>query len=422
MLHNKNALNLINKYQSSNDESENAAINANSAEKTRINVSAEFDISNFRNIKNQSLKITSDLCFVSGANASGKTSFLEAIYFLAFGKSFRCSNSRKIIHFDAEEFVVHAKLTQSCSSLAAIQQSHNNYENSHSLGLLKNKAGEMQLRVNNNNVTSIVALAKHFPVQLLNNDSYLLLEGEPAFRRKFLDWILFHVEPEFMDVWQSFKRVLMQRNAILKMGLVGQELDAALGFWDREFCRYAMLMQSYRINVVALLQAKLDYLLQDSVWGFDLASIEGFNFILKYRTNFNSAEELLSALLSARDTDVKAKTTTVGPHRDDINIGANGAPVKFLLSRGQTKLLVFALNIARELLLRDATNSKSIFLIDDLRAEFDAKAFNLVLELLSTLNIKSIVTGVEPLGVELASKFNAQMFHVERGVFRELEL
>ena len=143
--------------------------------------------SQFRNLTAVSLPAHTRFNLIVGMNGSGKTSLLEAIYYLAHGRSFRTSRAQRLVQHDAEAFTLHAKVN-------AAQQSH-------SLGLQRNKQGEVTLRLNGANVNRLAEFAQLLPVQLITPDSFRLFFGGPKERRQFFDMGLFHVEPAFFDSW-----------------------------------------------------------------------------------------------------------------------------------------------------------------------------------------------------------------------------
>src|SRR5690606_17411882 len=132
---------------------------------------------------------------------SGKTSFLEAVYLLGMGRSFRSARAAPLINHEMERLVVHGDIVGSGGQ-------------HHSLGFLRGKSGEQQARIDRKPVASLVEMARELPLQLLDSDSFSLVDGGPKIRRQFMDWGVFHVKPSFLGWWRRAQRALRQRNSL----------------------------------------------------------------------------------------------------------------------------------------------------------------------------------------------------------------
>lgn len=157
-------------------------------------------IKDFRNIENADLALSPALTAV-GANGSGKTSVLEAIYTLGHGRAFRSCSGRVIRH-EQEAFVLHGRLQSE--------------ERETSIGLTKDKQGDSKVRIDGTDGHKIAELAHLMPMQLITPEGFTLLNGGPKYRRAFLDWGCFHNEAGFFTARSNLKRLLKQRNAALR--------------------------------------------------------------------------------------------------------------------------------------------------------------------------------------------------------------
>jgi len=164
-------------------------------------------ISNLRNLHSIHLDLHPHFNIICGENGSGKTSLLEAIHLLSTGRSFRAKQAKQIIRFGQKACLVAGAVSSMSDTGRATR-----------IGVERLLSGGIKIRVAEQDCTSIAELAKNLPLQLINSESYCLLEASPQYRRQFLDWILFHVEQSFFPVWQRFKRALQQRNAALRAG------------------------------------------------------------------------------------------------------------------------------------------------------------------------------------------------------------
>lgn len=164
-------------------------------------------------------------------------------------------------------------------------------------------------------------------MQLINPDSFRLLEGAPKIRRQFLDWGVFHVEPRFMAAWQRLQKALRQRNSWLRHGTLDAASQAA---WDRELCLASAEIDEYRRNYIKALKPVFERTLSE------LVELDGLT--LSYYRGWDKDRELNEVLASSLHRDQQMGHTQAGPQRADLRlrIGANNAAD--ILSRGQQNL------------------------------------------------------------------------------------
>lgn len=350
-------------------------------------------IQHFRNLTTINLTPSPYFNLIYGANGSGKTSLLEAIYFLSMGRSFRSHLANRIIQYESEGFSVFANVQATNGTSLTI-------------GLERLRQGKLRIKVGNEIVASAAELTKTLPVQLINPDSYQLLNEGPRYRREFLDWGVFHVEPRFFSLWQRFQRALKQRNAALQQNVPFVEVEA----WNSEFVmvgeELAQLREHYIQQLIPTIVATLAKLIN-----FDKLSVD-------YYRGWDEQRSLREVLARAYNRDKVLGYTQFGPQRADITVRINGIPAHDVLSRGEQKLLISALRLAQGILLAELTGKKCIYLLDDLAAELDSRRRQVVAELLAGLNAQVFITAVDDVASDLNKSLDAKMFHVEHGVIR----
>ena len=175
-----------------------------------------FTAENFRCLSSVALDLDPHYNLIFGANASGKTSLLEALSYLGRGKSFRGAATSDLIRHGEKEFVLFGRV-----DVAGRQAS---------VGA-RNSSDGLEIRVDGESDGGAAALASVLPLQVIDPDVHNLISGGPDQRRRYLDWIAFHVEHDFLSLWRRFRRVLKQRNAALRSGNPG----GAITGWDAEF-------------------------------------------------------------------------------------------------------------------------------------------------------------------------------------------
>ncbi len=191
-------------------------------------------VTDFRCLQSAALDLDSRFTLISGANASGKTSLLEAIYVLGRGRSFRTRRLEHLIRRGSERFVVFGEVDAFGRRL--------------SLGV-EGSAGGVRAQLGGAKASSLAELAPLLPVQIIDPEIHRLIEEGPSRRRRFLDWGVFHVEPRFVDDWQRFQQALKQRNAALKSRQARQVITA----WDGDVVRYGESLSMARSRYVELL-------------------------------------------------------------------------------------------------------------------------------------------------------------------------
>ena len=344
------------------------------------------DISNLRNIEKASMEAHPDLNVIVGPNGSGKTSFLEAIYILGRGRSFRASTSKKVIKEDKSSLTIVAKIGE---------------KNIHTLGLQITGKG-FRAKRDGEYVKKTSELALTLPLLLISPDADKLIQGSPRQRRRFLDWGLFHVEHEYLSYWKKYNRVLIQRNTLLKKGGLNN-----IETWNRQLLSIGGTLTQYRLVYTTALRELFQR--YSNVLTNELA------LDLKYQPGWGGDETFESSLLKSIDRDIKTGYTQKGPHRADIGITSAGRKADNYLSGGQQKLAACALILAQAKLLSEKLKHRGLLLVDDLPAELDARHRKQFLHLLSNINSQIFITTTD-LGLLTLESFSGyNVFHVEHG-------
>lgn len=356
---------------------------------------AQLQLTEFRNIHSASLHFSPSINLICGENGSGKTSVLEAIYLLAHGRSFRTTKAQKMIRNQHPYLVLHGKVNWSLQLL--------------SVGMQRDRAGDWQLKLNGDKVTRIADIASLLPVQLITPESFRLFFGGPKERRQFFDLGLFHVEPSFYELWVLFNKVLKQRNALLKSK---QPYSESYRFWDQQLADAAIAIQKLRQSYVSQLNAMLKPLLQPIA---ALAEVE-LELVPGWLCKQVDALELLTQLQENFHSDVKVGYTQLGPQKADLRIKIAGEYVDEFLSRGQLKVLLFALKVAQSNLIFSSGHKQPLLLIDDLASELDDQSKRYIFSFLHHINSQVFITAIEAAQVlPHISDTEVGLFHVEHG-------
>jgi DNA replication and repair protein RecF len=317
-------------------------------------------------LQSAALEFDRRFTLISGPNASGKTSLLEAIYVLGRGRSFRTRRLEHLIRHDAERFVVFGEVEGGDRHIP--------------MGV-EGSASGMRAQIAGEKAPSLADLAVVLPVQIIDPEIHRLIEEGPNRRRRFLDWgvfQLFHVK-QFVAHWQRYHQVVKQRNAALRSG---QPL-AVVGAWDGDLVRYGGLVTEARSEYVALLAEQAQIVVRNLL---------GMELEINYRPGWPKDQTFAESLAHSRSHDVAIGVTQMGPHRADLRIRLNGMAVKDRISRGQQKLLAAALLMAQLKLFPQDGSVQPCLLLDDPAAELDDDRLTGLIREVSAHSVQLVVT------------------------------
>jgi DNA replication and repair protein RecF len=352
------------------------------------------EIRDFRNIIHARLETTADINLIVGPNAAGKTSVLEAIYYLGRVRSFRTGNPRELIRSGCAHFQLFGSVEREAGG-------------THPVGVQRTSR-ELTVRIAGQPAAGLAELARAVPVLLLNSDTHHLVDAGPQHRRRFLDWGVFQMEPAFLPLWRRYRRALSNRNAALRQGHSSKLIDA----WTPELTDTAQRIDGLRARFLAALGEALEPLIRLVLPEYEIA--------LDYRRGWAESEALDSVLEAGLTQDRQAGYTRAGPHTADLRIRSDGARAAARVSRGQQKALVAALMFAQVGLYRLHRGRNCLLLVDDLPAELDAQRRRRLLAALASLPVQVFVTAIEPEGLDLAAWSASRAFEIEAGQVREV--
>lgn len=402
-------------------------------------------VSHLRNLSEVSIKPTA--CnVVIGVNGSGKTSLLEAIFLLSRGKSFRHSQPKRYIQHHNPAVTVHAILADGTT-----------------LAIQKQTDASTILRLNQTTVYNQSILTEQLPTLLIDPSTMDMLEQGSASRRQLLDWLVFHMKQSFHPQWVAYQRLLKQRNSLLKQSKNLSRVQLAeLKSWDKGLSNHAALINHYRQQVFDHWQPyfarSISQLLPAYADQLSLSYHPGYDTSIAFETQL---DERLSQ-------DLQLGYTRIGSHRADIHVhwrsennshlikediktesevetsvkpnDSNKRPIlkeqaANVLSRGEKKLLITALRVSQlPLLLNDkhtaavidslgngdfdsALTVTPVVLLDDITAELDARALDILLATLATLPCQVFITSLTTDIIPLVDKYwkQSSLFHVKQG-------
>ena len=342
-------------------------------------------VRNVRNLSNLRIDPGPQLNIITGPNGSGKTALLEAIHFLGRCRSFRTSGVNRIIRYRQKELVVSAglRLPDRSQVITGVQRTRTT----------------ISIRYDNRTVPRVSEQAAQIPVITITPDSHRLVSGSPVYRRRWLDWAMFHVKPDYIDTWRDYHKALKNRNSLLRKNSVEQ-----LGTWERAMAQAAEKINSLRDAFISELAEELVH--SAGQLEIPLAAPE-------YERGWQPGVGLEQYLAQQRKGDLERGMTRHGIHRSDIAIREEGRDIGLIYSRGQVKLYIIALALAQDSVFRRRTGRNPVILVDDLPAELDDASQRRVIEALAQRGGQVFITATG--GIPTGAREQQAMFHVEQG-------
>ncbi len=356
---------------------------------TRLQVSA------LRRLVQVELRPGPGLNLITGDNGAGKTSLLEALHLLAYGRSFRGRVRDGLIRTGSEAVEVFAEWREDPSGR-------------HRRAGLRHAGQRWEGRLDGEPVAQLGDLCAALAVVTFEPGSHVLVTGGGEPRRRLVDWGLFHVEPDFLPLWRRYARALKQRNALLKARVRDRQLDA----WDHELAEAGEPLTRHRQAYLESLEPRLQAMANELAPALGQAR-------LQFQPGWSrDTLSLADALLVARDRDLGYGFTSVGPHRADWRIDYAAHPGREALSRGQAKLSALSVLLAQAEAHAAVCGEWPLVALDDLASELDRRHQQRVLARLVASGAQVFITGTErPAAVsDLAAPI--ALFHVEHGELR----
>ncbi|MCP5141107.1 MAG: DNA replication/repair protein RecF [Gammaproteobacteria bacterium] len=349
----------------------------------------------FRNLAPFEIELDPGINLFHGDNGAGKTSLLEAVFFLSRARSFRTSRFDRVRQRGSDSLSVFGTVVHDNGTRVA-------------LGLRK-LGRDTEIRVAAKPARRVSELARQLPVMAIGAESHRLLEDGPELRRRFLDWAVFHMEHPALVAWRAYEHALAQRNAAIRL----RQREPNIRLWHSALGEHGTQISNARMAVLSHVAP---------IFGEVCARLlPDIALSLEYRSGLASGySELAACLDDSVGADLSRGYTQYGPHRAEIIVRHGKRDVRETLSRGQQKLVVSALLIAQALTLERETGKRSVLLYDDLPAELDAVKRAALFNLIQAYNGQVLMTAIDPAMLPNAAAHQARVFHVEQGRIRQV--
>jgi DNA replication and repair protein RecF len=310
------------------------------------------ELIDFRNYETGSFELHSGTTLVIGDNGQGKTNLAEALAFLATLTSFRAAPTDALIRAGATTAVIRATVRHDDGRETLIE-------------IELAAVGRNRVQVNRQKLGRVRDLLGAVRVTVFSPDDLVLVKGSPGDRRRFLDDTLVALATKYDSIRLEIDRIVRQRNSLLKQagGRLTDEISVTLDVWDAKFAEIADQFGYARATLVARL-APMVQEAYEQLAGLP-TPVE-----LRYEPTWR-AVGLAAALAEVRAVDVRRGVSTVGPHRDELQMSINGLPSRTHASQGEQRTLALALRLAGHRLVTERTGSAPVLVLDDVLSELD---------------------------------------------------
>lgn len=331
------------------------------------------ELKNYRNYESLSLEPSEGTNIFYGDNAQGKTNILEAVYVCATSKSHRGSRDKEMIRFGQEDAHICMKVERG------------NVLHKIDMHLKKNKV--KGIAVDGIVIKKYSQLFGVVNVVLFSPEDLGIIKNGPGERRRFIDMELCQLNKLYMYHLMNYTKVLNQRNNLLKQIGNDDSLIDTLDIWDMQLSEYGRFLIRERRRFIENLNKIIGEIHRKLSGDKEILTIE-------YEPSI-SEDEFEEKLASKRKYDIKTKTTSAGPHRDDISFFIHGIDIRRFGSQGQQRTAALSLKLAEIELVRRVTNDKPVLLLDDVLSELDSNRQNYLLESIKDIQTMITCTGLD---------------------------
>lgn len=356
----------------------------------------ELKLKNFRNYSDFNIEFDKKVNLILGNNAQGKTNLLEAIYITSMGKSFRTNKENEMIMFEYDYSQIGIK--------AEKEYLDTNVE------IVINKESKKSIKKDGIQIKKISQLLENILIVIFSPEDLKLVKDEPEKRRKFIDRELCQISPSYYENLYNYKKVLYQRNFYLKE----REIDnSILDVWDSQLAKYGASIILKREEFIKKI-SKISNEIQKSITNNKEDLLIEYNPNIKTKENKKAQEEYFyEKIKSSYENDIRLRTTTKGPHKDDIIFNVNGINIRSYGSQGQQRTAALSLKLAELNLIKEETGEEPILLLDDVMSELDIERQEFLIKTLKENQVFITTTDVDE---KLKNSFpNAKIFFVEKG-------
>ena len=348
------------------------------------------NLANFRNYENAHIDFEKNLNMIIGKNGQGKTNLIEAIYMLSLGRSFRTNKDKEMVMFE----------TQNAYISSIVESMDREFKIEIKMGKDIKKA----IKINSIPIEKLTDLLGIINIVIFSPEDLKLVREGPKERRAFMDRELSQIRPSYYQNLYTYQKTLLQRNNLLKRDKVDKGL---LDVYDMQLASYGFKIMEQRKSFIEKIGpiAKKNH---------HRISSGKENLSVKYNPNINisnkSSNDLEALFKEARNEDLNRRTTTIGPHKDDLSIFINDMEIRSFGSQGQKRSAAISLKLSEIELIYEEKDEYPVVLLDDIFSELDIQRQMMLLDNLK--GIQTFVTTTENIDIDKDSK----IYNIENAI------
>lgn len=362
-------------------------------------------LTDYRNFKDIEINLNPILNIFIGDNGQGKTNLLESIYISSIGRTFRLNSEDELINFNENGSRVKLSLIK------------NNYDLEVEINLNKNKKKQVFInRVKLDKTSEMIGVLTNV---IFTPDDMKIIKGSPTERRRFINIDISQIKPKYKYLLNNYKKILSERNAILKGYNIKKENKQIINIWDE-----------YLINLgTEIIYYRNEYIKKLKKYAIDIYSEISGNkekLNLKYLCNIGNIYELENIEKSKiKDifekkikenilSEIQRGVSLYGPHKDDLSILVNDKECKYFASQGQQRSAILSIKLAEIEIIKEENNEYPILLLDDVLSELDNKRKSYLINYIKGIQTVITTTDDEDLR-KLTQNFEKNFFYIDEG-------
>ena len=348
-------------------------------------------LKNFRNYKDQEIKLKDGINLFYGNNAQGKTNIIESVFICSMGKSFRARKDKELINFDAKDFQIEIE-----------------YRKKDRNGKIKYIIGENKnIFINNVEIKKMSEILGNINIVLFSPEDINIIKDGPSNRRKFLNMMISQLRPNYIYTYNLYLKTLEQRNVYLKNISLENKNEDLLDIYDEKLAEYGSIINKYRDEFINKIKEKISEIHKK-------VTKEKEEIKIKYISDCSEIEIFLEQLKNNRNQDILKGYTSIGIQRDDVYFFINGKKIDIYGSQGQQRTSILSLKLAELEIIKDEIGEYPILLLDDFMSELDSQRR---LNFLKNIkNTQIIITCTDDINIE---NVDINKYKVENGYVYE---
>ncbi len=330
-------------------------------------------LKDFRNYEELSLELSPGINIFYGNNAQGKTNILEAMYLCSTTRSHKGSRDRDMIRFGSDQAHLRMEIVRD--------------DIKHRIDMHLRRGRSKGAAVDGIPIRRSAQLLGMVHIICFSPEDLSMIKNGPAERRRFLDMELCQLDSVYLRELSDYNKVLLQRNALLRQISFQYSLIDTLDAWDMQLVRYGSRIIQARREFVDKLNTIIEPVHASLTGGREKLTVI-------YRPNVE-ADGLAEAVQEGRQTDLRMKTSTAGPHRDDLAFEADGIDIRKYGSQGQQRTAALSLKLAEIEIVRRLIGEAPVLLLDDVLSELDAGRQNYLMDSIKDIQTMITCTGLD---------------------------